>query len=124
MMYKIAPHVENDVKESVEPPEKKQKRSESSSQHITATWSEDCNFASNGGLKCIDCLKSFNDPVDLMQHIHEDHHSFAEQLNSFSNNENIFVPNAILDREEYNLGKYQRLQMNDPITIPQLLKLI
>jgi len=90
------------VKISEEPPEKKQKRSEACSQLLRTAWSDDCNFSSTGGLKCLDCLKPFTDIVELLQHVHEDHHSFAaDSNNTFDKNENIFVPNAILNGNEY-----------------------
>ena len=65
------------MKISNEPPEKKQKRSEACSQVLRTAWSDDCNFSSTGGLKCLDCLKPFTDIVELLQHVHEDYHSFA-----------------------------------------------
>ena len=103
----IAPLKENGVKISEEPPEKKKKRSEACSQLLRTAWSDDCNFSSTGGLKCLDCLKSFTDFVELLQHVHEDHHSFAaDSNNTFDKNENIFVPNAILSGNEYDFGEY------------------
>ena len=92
---------------SIEPPEKKQRRSESCSELLRTAWSDDSKFSSTGGLKCLDCLKPFADVFEMIQHVHEDHHSFAaESMNTYNKNENIFVPNAILNGDEYDFGEF------------------
>jgi hypothetical protein len=53
-------------------------------------------------------LKPFTDIIELLQHVHEDHHSFAADSNrTFDKNEDIFVPNAILNGNEYDLVRVE-----------------
>ena len=78
--------------------EKKQKRTEACSQLFRTAWSDDCNFSSTGGLKCLDCLKPFTDIVELLQHVHEDHQSFAADSNNTFDKNDLAVKNAMISR--------------------------
>ena len=41
---------------------------------LRTAWSDDCNFSSTGGLKCLDCLKSFTDIVRVSARAFFGHH--------------------------------------------------